>query len=171
MLSRRGREKSFEALVHAYARDLYRWGFSLCHDPVMTEDLVQETFARAWKNLHKLKDANAAKPWLFTILRREFARHCGSKHQQTISLNDEQWNSIACSRAAPAHDLNRALAALPESHRLPLVLQVLGGFSAAEIGDILDCSADAVLQRVSRARRQLRQALDPTTPAMASKPR
>ncbi len=169
MLSRHDREKHFETLVHAYAKDLYRWGHSLCHDPVLTEDLVQETFTRAWKNLHKLKDAKAAKPWLFTILRREFARHCGSKHQQAISLNDDQWDSIACTHAAPSPDLNRALAALPESHRLPLVLQVLGGFSAAEIGEILDCSADAVLQRVSRARRQLRQALDPPTPAMTEK--
>ena len=50
MLPRHDREKRFEALVHAYTKDLYRWGHSLCHDPVLTEDLVQETFARAWKN-------------------------------------------------------------------------------------------------------------------------
>ncbi len=151
---------SFEAMVHAYATDLYRWGYSLCHDPALTEDLVQETFARAWKNLHKLKDASAAKSWLFTILRREYARHCTSKHQQTVSLEDDEWNAIPCPRKQPPHDLNKALAQLHDNYRLPLILQVLGGFSAAEIGAILDCSPDAALQRISRARRQLRKLLE-----------
>ncbi len=165
MLTRRAREKRFEAMVHAYATDLYRWGYSLCQDPVLTEDLVQETYARAWKSLHRLKDADAAKAWLFTILRREFARHCASKHQQAVSLDDDEWNTIPCPRKQPAHELNQALGRLDEGYRLPLVLQVLGGFSAVEIGEIMGCSPDAALQRISRARRQLRKLLKtpPTT--------
>jgi RNA polymerase sigma-70 factor (ECF subfamily) len=159
MLLRRSRQAIFESMVRAYSTDLYRWARSLCGDAILAEDLVQETFARAWKNMSALRNADAAKPWLFTILRREFARHCASKHQQTLSLSDEDWAAIPCDKTAIPHDLNQAVAKLPDNYRLPLVLQVLGGFDAAEIGAILDCSADAALQRISRARRQLRTAL------------
>ena len=58
-------------------------------------------------------------------------------------------------------DLNAALDRLPESHREPLLLQVLGGFSCAEIGAMLSLSETNVMQRVSRARRALRGFLEP----------
>ena len=64
----------YEALVRAYSTDLYRYGYWLCHDRHVAEDLVQETFLRAWRSLESLKDETAAKSWLITILRRENAR-------------------------------------------------------------------------------------------------
>jgi len=68
------KNRFFEQLVSAYANDLYRYAYWLCKQPTLAEDLVQETFARAWKSIESLKDEKAAKAWLITILRRENAR-------------------------------------------------------------------------------------------------
>ena len=64
----------YEALVKALHSDLYRYGYWLTRDKQVAEDLVQETFLRAWRALDSLKDEKAAKSWLITILRRENAR-------------------------------------------------------------------------------------------------
>ena len=64
----------YEALVKALHADLFRYAYWLTHDKQVAEDLVQETFLRAWRALDSLKDEKAAKSWLITILRRENAR-------------------------------------------------------------------------------------------------
>lgn len=66
--------KRYEQLVQLYHADVYRYGYWLCKDPDIAQDLVQETFLRAWKSLDSLLDAGAAKAWLITIVRRENAR-------------------------------------------------------------------------------------------------
>ena len=68
------RQGKFRALVAAYGSDLYRYAMWICGNDALAKDLVQETFLRAWKALDNLKDEGAAKSWLITILRREFAR-------------------------------------------------------------------------------------------------
>ncbi len=62
------KHRFFEQLVSAYANDLYRYAFWLCKQPPLAEDLVQETFARAWKSIESLKDEKAAKAWLKMII-------------------------------------------------------------------------------------------------------
>ena len=54
--------------------ELYRYAYWLCRDRFQAEDLVQETFARAWKARDDLRDETAARSWLYTILRNERAR-------------------------------------------------------------------------------------------------
>lgn len=54
--------------MQAYSKDLYRFGIWLTRDAQVTEDLVQETFLRAWKAIDPLKDPKADKSWLFTNL-------------------------------------------------------------------------------------------------------
>lgn len=155
---RRDHER-FESLVRAYSSDLYRFAYWLCRDNAMAEDLVQETYCRAWKNLRQLNDNDAAKPWLFTILRRECARQTG-KPNLTIHLDDEEWQAIAGAPHLP--EVGDAVERLPNDHKEAFLLQTLGGFSSQEIASILGCSSDAALQRASRARRTLRQWLGQT---------
>ena len=64
----------FEQLVRSYSTELYRYAHWLCRDRFQAEDIVQETFTRAWQGLDGLRDTSAAKSWLYTILRREHAR-------------------------------------------------------------------------------------------------
>ena len=68
------KHSGFESLVRAYSSELYRYAYWLCRDRFTAEDLVQETFARAWKSWDDLRDDKAAKSWLYTILRNEHAR-------------------------------------------------------------------------------------------------
>src|SRR6185437_8702731 len=82
------RQRQFEALTRAHAGDLYRFAYWLCGQEALAQDLVQETMLRAWKSLDALREAEAAKPWLLTILRREHARHHERKQLDTVELNE-----------------------------------------------------------------------------------
>ena len=68
------RQARFSALAEAYGTDLYRYAMWICGNDALAKDLVQETYLRAWRALDKLNDERAAKSWLITILRREYAR-------------------------------------------------------------------------------------------------
>ena len=153
----------FDALVNAHAADMYRYAFWLCRDQATAEDLVQETFLRAWKSLHKLKDAKAVKGWLITILRREFFRD--RKRYRLEVTGDFDLAEMAGGRgeydtSTDAFQLRRALAELPEDYREPLLLQVLHGYSTQEIAAMMDLTQATVLTRLFRARKKMRGLLD-----------
>ncbi len=155
---------TFEALVNAYAADLYRYGFWLCRNRAQAEDLVQETFMRAWKGLDKLKDSKASKAWLFTILRREHARHYSRPSLDLVSMDEMDYESQHF--AAPGNDgaadieFSQVLDALPQDYREPLLLQALGGYSCEEIAGIMQIKPGAVMTRLFRARQKLRYSLE-----------
>lgn len=153
----------YEALVKALHTDLYRFAFWLCHDKQVAEDLVQETFLRAWRALDSLKDEKAAKAWLITILRRENARRFERKRfemseYEEESIQDKQATSNE--QEIENHWLREKIALLPEEYREPLVLQVIGGFSGEEIADLLSLNKNTVMTRLFRARNQLKEAVD-----------
>ena len=153
----------YEALVSALHNDLYRYAFWLCHEKQVAEDLVQETFLRAWKSLDSLKDEKAAKSWLITILRRENARRFERKRfdmgeYEESSITDTV--STSTEQEIENHWLREKIAQMPEEYREPLVLQVIGGFSGEEIASLLDLNKNTVMTRLFRARNQLKEAID-----------
>lgn len=151
----------YETLVRAYAPELFRFAYWLCRDRSVAEDLVQETCLRAWKSWLSLEDPQQVKQWLFTILRREHARLYERHTPERVWPEDEaHWEAMAGQTAQPLFEVREALAQLPEQYRAPLLLQVLGGFSCREIAAIMDATEDAILARVSRARRMMREILD-----------
>ena len=160
------KEQGFESMVHAYSKDLYRYGYWLSKDSAIAEDLVQETFLRAWRAIDSLNDAKAAKSWLFTILRRENARRFEKKSAQAelTSLDDEVIEMFAVVDDDFANMDNMAVRAalrqIPPSYAEPLVLQVIGGYSCDEIATIIDAKPGAVMTRVFRARQKLRAILE-----------
>lgn len=155
------RQRQFEALVNAYSADLYRYAMWLCHRQEQAEDLVQETFMRAWKGLDSLRDDRAAKYWLITILRREHARAYHKTPQDQDSIDDMDLERYMPLSHSDGHDdadaVSKALASLPESYREPLVLQVLGGYTCNEIADMMGIKSQTVMTRVFRARQALRK--------------
>ncbi len=158
-------QSRFERLVHAYSADLYRYAFWLCRDRSTAEDLVQETLLRAWRALESIRDDGAAKAWLLTILRREHARQFARHRPRFDDVETENlpaWDSD--DKRTEAVVLRRAVARLPIEYREPLVLQVLGGYSTAEIGALLNLSRGAVMTRVFRAKHKLRRILEGETP-------
>ncbi|KGK00735.1 sigma-70 family RNA polymerase sigma factor [Thalassotalea sp. ND16A] len=153
----------YEALVNALHADLYRYAYWLVHDKHVAEDLVQETFLRAWRALDSLKDQKAAKSWLITILRRENARRFERKQFEMSEYDEgatvDNW-STSTEQQLEDHWLREKIAKLPAEYREPLVLQVIGGFSGEEIAGMLDLNKNTVMTRLFRARNQLRDAVE-----------
>jgi len=152
----------YETMVRAYSAELFRFAFWLSHDRNIAEDLTQETCLRAWRNWHSLKDIQATKKWLFTILRREHARLYQSDKPQLLDVDTKELENLMVYDDFPTIELNDVLVKLPLTYREPLLLQVLGGFTCNEIGEIVGTSEAAVMARVSRARRMMRELLNDT---------
>jgi len=158
------KQQTFENLVHAYSAELYRFAFWQCKNKDLSEDLLQECFARAWKSLHKLKDEKAARAWLYTILRREIARHFGRNKANDISLDEQNIDLPATQYDCSVSDeinLRQVLDKLPIDYREALMLQVLGGYSCEEIAEISGTKSGTIMTRLFRARQKLRQLLAP----------
>ncbi|MDG3088738.1 sigma-70 family RNA polymerase sigma factor [Vibrio hannami] len=155
------KQRKYEALVRAYHRDLYRYAYWLCKDKMVAEDLVQETCLRAWKSLDSLQDDKAAKSWLITILRRENARRFERKQLELVDIDDHSAETKVSDDAHHQQEwLQAQIMKLDIEYREPLFLQVIGGFSGEEIGDILDLNKNTVMTRLFRARNQLKEMMD-----------
>ncbi|MGH8172775.1 MAG: sigma-70 family RNA polymerase sigma factor [Rhodanobacteraceae bacterium] len=156
------RQQQFEALVRAHSGELYRYAYWLCSDAALAQDLVQETFLRAWRSLDSLRETIAAKAWLTTILRREHARLYERKAMPTTDLDDLDIGDTGPSPERTGEDavMRAAIAKLEPKYREPLVLQVLGGFSCDEIARQLGITEAAVMTQVFRARQKLKSMLE-----------
>ena len=150
---------AFTRLLEMLRPDLLRFACWLARDRSVAEDVVQETMIRAWKAREELKDPAAARPWLFTIVRREHARLYERKRLPLVDIESVEAlgdPALATEADAGLLDLRRAIMQLPDEYREPLVLQVLGGFTTAEIASELQLTQAAVLTRLFRARNRLR---------------
>ena len=157
------KQTKYEALVHALHGDIYRYAYWLCRDPQVAEDLVQETFLRAWKAIDTLLDDKAAKAWLITILRRENARRFERKQFDLVDLDEHPLRDqgVLPSEQEMEHEwLRRHIARLPAEYQEPLLLQVLGGFSGEEIAEQLGLNKNTVMTRLFRARNQIKEAME-----------
>jgi RNA polymerase sigma-70 factor (ECF subfamily) len=155
------RRARFQALCQSLRPDLLRFAFWLSRDRALAEDVVQESMLRAWKAQDSLLDEAAAKPWLLTIIRREYARTFERKRFPTVDVDEliaKEEPLLAAVEDQDVNDVRVAMMKLPDEYREPLVLQVLMGYSTAEIARELELSTPAVLTRLHRARRQLRAA-------------
>ncbi len=143
--------------MRAYGADLYRFAYWLCRDRHAAEDLVQEACLRAWKSWLELRDAAQAKAWLMTIVRNEHARGFSRKRNET-SMDEMDETQLPSTPSFEAGlETAQVVRLLPEIYREPLLLQVLGGFSCAEIAGMLGTTEGAVMTRLTRARQALRQ--------------
>jgi RNA polymerase sigma-70 factor (ECF subfamily) len=153
------RRARFQALCQSLRPELLRFAFWLSRDSALAEDVVQESMLRAWKAQDSLLDEGAAKPWLLTIVRREYARTFERKRFVTVDVDEliaKEEPLLATSEEQELGELRAALFKLPDEYREPLVLQVLMGYSTAEIARELKLSGAAVLTRLFRARNRLR---------------
>ncbi|PCJ25925.1 MAG: RNA polymerase subunit sigma [SAR86 cluster bacterium] len=157
------KQERYESLVASLYQDVFRYALWLCKNKPLAEDLVQETFLRAWRSLESLQSDKAAKAWLFTILRRENARlyeryrpELVDIDGQSIAEKDENEPDSKMDREL----LHKAINRLDSDYREPLLLQVIGGFSGKEIAEILNLNNNTVMTRLFRARSKLRKEFD-----------
>jgi RNA polymerase sigma-70 factor (ECF subfamily) len=156
------KQKRYEVLVLALHNDIFRYAFWLVRDKTVAEDIVQETFLRAWKYLDSLKDEKAAKSWLITILRRENARRFERKQFDLIDIDDVSVIDDQLSNEVEIEhrELRGIMASLSEEYREPLMLQIVFGYSGDEIAQQLSLNKNTVMTRLFRARNQVKEALD-----------
>jgi RNA polymerase sigma-70 factor (ECF subfamily) len=154
------KRQRYESLVDQLYQDVFRYALWVCKNQPMAEDLVQETFLRAWRSLDSLENDKAAKAWLFTILRRENARQYERYRPELVDIEGQ---SIAdAGDQEPDQRMERqlllsAIKRLDQEYREPLLLQVIGGFSGKEIAQIMDLNNNTVMTRLFRARSKLKQ--------------
>jgi RNA polymerase sigma-70 factor, ECF subfamily len=154
--------RRFDALCGRLRPDLYRFAFWLARDQAVAEDVVQDTLMRAWRSFDALEDEAAAKPWLLTIARREFARRFERKRFETVDIDDPTVAgdpALASEEAQEVLEIRAAILALEDDYREPLVLQVLMGFTTQEIATQMGLTQGAVLTRLFRARQKLKAAV------------
>jgi RNA polymerase sigma-70 factor (ECF subfamily) len=153
-------QEAFGRLLESLRPDLVRFAYWLARDRSIAEDVVQESMLRAWRARLELKDAAAARHWMLTIVRREHARIYERKRLMTVDLTEiiaREDGALARGGDGELLDLRQAILRLPDDYREPLVMQVLGGYSTAEIAKEMNLSTPAVLTRLFRARNRLRE--------------
>jgi len=151
----------FNELFNSYGNDMKRYAYWLAGDKHTAEDLMQEALLRAWKSLDKLQNIKAAKGWLLTILRRENARRFERYRpvESSIPLDELSARGKSYDTSTEAFVLRRAISDLPEEYRVPLVKQVIEGYSQKEIAKQIGISSAGVGTRLFRARQKLRTTL------------
>ncbi len=135
-------------------------------DAQVAEDLVQETYLRAWKYFESFDPATNCRAWLFRILRNVWLDRC-RKARLEFPLPDESSGTVE-----PYYDweggfvqqefsasLERALSALPNEYRWAVLLADVEEFSYQEIAEIMQCPIGTVMSRINRGRRMLARQL------------
>ncbi len=169
----------FRQLVEVYQERLYLFALRLVGCPDDAEDIVQEAFLRAYYALRgaparKVRILNLRK-WLYTITLNIF-RNCTRKREQPVISLDLSENSTALDIADQAlgpdeeahwhewrQELEAHVASLPVHYRMPVTLYLFEEFSYAEIAELLDQPIGTVKVYISRAKKLLRQLLEPRT--------
>ncbi len=148
-------QTKFEQIFHRHRDDLWRFAYYLGSSRHEAEELLQQTWLRAWEKFHTLKKLQKARSWLFTILYREFLS--SRRRSDPEEPQDEMGELPDRKPENPGLqiDLEKAMRELPENFRTPLLMQIAGGFSINEIAEILEIPRGTVLSRIARARKRL----------------
>lgn len=157
-------EFSQDCLTHLDA--LYNFAMYLTRNPPEADDLVQETYLRAFRFSHRFQPGTHLRAWLFQIMRNTFLTFYRLRERETAIAEDgvPDWDVPMFhdapdedSRAMEAHtDLERAMRRLPEDFRTVLLLAEVEGMPLEEVARVMACPVGTVKSRIFRAKDRLR---------------
>ncbi len=172
-------QATFEQDALQYSRQLYSAALRMARNPADAEDLVQETYLKAYRAYHTFEAGTNLKAWLYRILTNTYINKYrkDNRRPSEVDLGDVEdlylyrrigsEESVDVSRTTEDRvldglvesDIKEAVEELPETFRLPVLLADLEGFSYKEIADILDIPIGTVMSRLHRGRKAMQKRL------------
>jgi len=167
----------FEREAMPLMPNLYSAALRLTRNPADADDLVQETFLRAYRGFGSFEEGTNLRAWLYRILTNSFINTYRKKQRQPITVEGpddlDEWylfdklggRNVELSAETevldriPDEAVKSALESLPENFRLPVLLADVEGFSYKEIAEIMDTPIGTVMSRLHRGRKALQKAL------------
>ncbi len=167
----------FEDAAMPFLDSLYNTAYRMARNPQDAEDLIQETYLKAYKYYDKFQEGTNFKAWLFKILKNTFINRYRKKQQEPAlaafsEIEDAFETLVSAERpgSLPSPEerllenvldehVQRAVDELPPDYRMVVLLADLEDFSYKEIAEILDIPVGTVMSRLYRGRRQLEQVM------------
>jgi RNA polymerase sigma-70 factor (ECF subfamily) len=166
------RRDAFEAEALEYVDSLYRTALRLTRVPADADDLVQDTYLKAFRAADSFQPGTNLRAWLFTILHNTARNRARDRARDSVTVDSEAVDEAAETprfgvagtvdspetlllRNTLTPDLQAAIADLPDAFREAVWLRDVEEFSYAEIADMLKVPAGTVMSRISRGRRML----------------
>jgi RNA polymerase sigma-70 factor, ECF subfamily len=169
-------ERRFEQEAMPLLPGLYSAAYRLTRNAADAEDLVQETYLRAFRSFHQFEPGTNLKAWLYRILTNTFINTYRKRQREPQTISDdevEDWYlyskmteegfepsaEASVLESIPDEDVQEALASLPEQFRIAVLLADVEGFSYKEIADITGVPIGTVMSRLHRGRKALEKRL------------
>ena len=171
-----GDRAEFARLVEIYSPHIYRLALKILVNPQDAEDILQETFIKAFRYLKGFDGRSSISTWLYRVATNEALMFLRRKHPELVSIDEPveteegerepleivDWCCLPeeelMSAEGRAH-LDKAMTSLPYNLRVVFLLREIEGLSTQEVAEVLNLSESAVKTRLSRARFHLREDL------------
>ena len=165
------RRKEFEETALQYKDELYKSALRMTRNEIEAEDLVQETFLRAYRFFNKFEKGTSMKAWLLKILKNTFINKFNEQSKMPEYIDFEQlkfYEEEPIDPNDPEEDIiyrlfddevMKSVHALPGEFRDVIILSDVQGFSYKEVSEILGCPIGTVMSRLHRGRKLLRKSL------------